>query len=238
MCRTTESTLRPITIISCHYGFLLVETNVSLPPGFWLTSPAGWLPRTGISSGTLRSAVEYGLPLPVVPELSWPVVWSLTDLTGSKDGTVRLWEWGHQQSINELRKPGAFPKVTKVLFNAQGNKVWHSPRRVCSDPSRSCSIDLISDFGTKFIVCLFISYASPLILFFFTFSLLISFLTCHLSNVSLTSVCLLFVCLSASWLKKAVGAFSWNLYHRRGSLYFERLGLGLSLRVGVTIIAL
>ena len=24
-------------------------------------SPAGWLPRTGISSGTLRSVIEYGL---------------------------------------------------------------------------------------------------------------------------------------------------------------------------------
>jgi len=46
-----------------------------------------------------------------------------TDLTGSKDGTVRLWEWGHMECINEPRKPGAFPKVTKVLFNAQGNKV-------------------------------------------------------------------------------------------------------------------
>ena len=42
----------------------LVESNGSLPPGSWLASPAGWLPRTGISSGTLRSAIEYGLPLP------------------------------------------------------------------------------------------------------------------------------------------------------------------------------
>ena len=25
---------------------------------------AGWLPRTGISSGTLRSVIEYGIPLP------------------------------------------------------------------------------------------------------------------------------------------------------------------------------
>ena len=41
----------------------LVESNGSLPPGLWLTSPAGWLRRIGISSGTLRSAVEYGLPL-------------------------------------------------------------------------------------------------------------------------------------------------------------------------------
>ena len=42
----------------------LVERNGSLPPGLWLTSPAGWLLRTGMSSGTLSSVVEYGLPLP------------------------------------------------------------------------------------------------------------------------------------------------------------------------------
>ena len=33
----------------------LAESNGSLPPGLWLPSPAGWLPSTGISSGTLRS---------------------------------------------------------------------------------------------------------------------------------------------------------------------------------------
>ena len=41
----------------------LAESNGSLPPGLWLTSPAGWLPRTGISSGAIRSAIEYWLPL-------------------------------------------------------------------------------------------------------------------------------------------------------------------------------
>ena len=40
----------------------LVESNDSLPPGLWLTSPAGWLLTTGISSGTLRSVIKYGLP--------------------------------------------------------------------------------------------------------------------------------------------------------------------------------
>ena len=39
----------------------LAESNGNLPPGLWLTSPAGWLPRTGITSGTLRSVIEYGL---------------------------------------------------------------------------------------------------------------------------------------------------------------------------------
>ena len=42
----------------------LAESNGNLPPGLWLTSPASWLPRTGISSGTIRSVIEYGLPLP------------------------------------------------------------------------------------------------------------------------------------------------------------------------------
>jgi len=39
----------------------VAESNGSLPPGLWLTSPAGWLPRTGISSVTLCSVIEYGL---------------------------------------------------------------------------------------------------------------------------------------------------------------------------------
>jgi len=40
----------------------LAESNDSLPSGLWFTSLAGWLPRTGISSGTLRSVIEYGQP--------------------------------------------------------------------------------------------------------------------------------------------------------------------------------
>jgi len=31
-------------------------------PGLWLTTSAGWLPRTRIISGTLHSVIEYGLP--------------------------------------------------------------------------------------------------------------------------------------------------------------------------------
>jgi len=39
------------------------ESNCSLPLGLWLMSPAGRLPRTGISFGTLLSVIEYRLPL-------------------------------------------------------------------------------------------------------------------------------------------------------------------------------
>jgi len=42
----------------------LAESNGSLLLGLWLKSPAGWLPRTGISSRTLCSVIEYGQPLP------------------------------------------------------------------------------------------------------------------------------------------------------------------------------
>ena len=49
----------------------LAESNGSLPSGLWFTSPAGWLPRTGISSRTLRSVIEYGLPLPFTLKIGW-----------------------------------------------------------------------------------------------------------------------------------------------------------------------
>jgi len=57
----------------------LAESNGSLAPGLWLTSPAGWLPRTWISSGTLRWVVEYGLPLPLCTygQLSKNVAWQI-----------------------------------------------------------------------------------------------------------------------------------------------------------------
>jgi len=53
----------------------LVESNGSLPPGLWHRSPAGWLPRTAVSSGTLRS-----FPVRNYLYLWWP--W----------GTI-VWDW-------------------------------------------------------------------------------------------------------------------------------------------------
>ena len=48
----------------------LMENNGSLPPGLWLTSPTGGLPRNGISSGSLCSAIEYWLPWPFLPRFA------------------------------------------------------------------------------------------------------------------------------------------------------------------------
>ena len=63
----------------------LPGSNGSLPPGLWLTSPAGWLPRTGISSGTLRSVIEYGLLLPI---LCWFYLKNFQMLSVKKNITI------------------------------------------------------------------------------------------------------------------------------------------------------
>ncbi|XP_022257757.1 dmX-like protein 2 isoform X5 [Limulus polyphemus] len=43
-------------------------------------------------------------------------------LSGAQDGSLQMWEWGHQQGVSSPRQPGTFAKVTNVLFNVQGNK--------------------------------------------------------------------------------------------------------------------
>lgn len=46
----------------------------------------------------------------------------LTDLSGSQDGSVNLWEWKHQSALASPRSSGTFAKVTKITFNQIGNK--------------------------------------------------------------------------------------------------------------------
>ncbi|XP_053689152.1 dmX-like protein 2 isoform X2 [Sabethes cyaneus] len=43
-------------------------------------------------------------------------------LTGGQDGSVQLWEWGHQQVVCTPRPPGTFAKVTRCRFSQHGNK--------------------------------------------------------------------------------------------------------------------
>lgn len=44
------------------------------------------------------------------------------DLTGSQDGSVQMWEWGHTQAVTVARPSGTFAKVTRVRFSQHGNK--------------------------------------------------------------------------------------------------------------------
>lgn len=43
-------------------------------------------------------------------------------LTGGQDGSVQIWEWGHQQPVCSPRPSGTFAKVTRCRFSEQGNK--------------------------------------------------------------------------------------------------------------------
>lgn len=49
-------------------------------------------------------------------------MFSVTDLTGAQDGSVRMFEWGHAQQITCFRS-GGNSRVTRMRFNYQGNKV-------------------------------------------------------------------------------------------------------------------
>ena len=103
----------------------LAESNGSLPPGLWLTSHAGWLPRTGISSGTLRSAIEYGLLLPF-----------FTYTTSTVQNTTVLASVPQQHLIHTLqaRQPKFLEhliqpeKSTSALYQPRhGNTRWRRP---------------------------------------------------------------------------------------------------------------
>ena len=76
----------------------LAESNGSLPPGLWLTSPVGWLAKTGISSGTLHSVIEYGLPI--------PFLWQKHhENHAAKYGCLRDWP-ANEMASSRLHSPG------------------------------------------------------------------------------------------------------------------------------------
>jgi hypothetical protein len=71
-----------------------------------------WLQNSGINGSIGGSHIAVHL-------------WShcyVTDLTGSQDGSVQMWEWGHNQAVSVPRPSGTFAKVTRVRFSEHGNK--------------------------------------------------------------------------------------------------------------------
>lgn len=45
------------------------------------------------------------------------------DLAGGHDGSLRIWEFGHEQEIAMYRDSGKYQRVTKVHFSPHGGKV-------------------------------------------------------------------------------------------------------------------
>uniref|UniRef100_H2XV65 RAVE complex protein Rav1 C-terminal domain-containing protein n=1 Tax=Ciona intestinalis TaxID=7719 RepID=H2XV65_CIOIN len=85
-------------------------------------------------------------------------------LTGSADGSLCMWEWGHQHRISQYRAAGQFAKVSSVHFNLLGNKLslvdgegfltlWQ-----VSSPQKSFFHHLVHDRGAS--DCCFLSSAS------------------------------------------------------------------------------
>lgn len=45
-----------------------------------------------------------------------------TDVSGSQDGSIRMWEFGHAQEITSHHTSGSYQRVTRARFSPQGNK--------------------------------------------------------------------------------------------------------------------
>lgn len=45
------------------------------------------------------------------------------DLTGSADGSVRMFEFGTPKPVSVLRPAGSGPGITQIRFTQHGNKV-------------------------------------------------------------------------------------------------------------------
>ena len=97
----------------------LTRRHLQLPPGLWLTSPAGWLPRTCISSGTIRSEIEYGLPLPLFS--AWGVDLTRHSGEGVLAGVVLT---GHRWDL-ALRRAYIHASDGHALFAANSQNLTH-----------------------------------------------------------------------------------------------------------------
>ena len=49
-----------------------------------------------------------------------------SDLTGSLDGSVTMWEFGIPRPVAMQRQPGMGGSVTKIRFTSEGNKVYYT----------------------------------------------------------------------------------------------------------------
>ena len=107
----------------------LAESNGSLPPRLWLTSPAGWLPRTGISSRTLRSAIEYGLPLPCTIITCVCCMWMVDISVGStadaghsrtSPSQSELLPW----AVWQLTPTWSIPALTRTPIRRRRGRNW------------------------------------------------------------------------------------------------------------------
>nr|XP_034195930.1 dmX-like protein 2 isoform X6 [Osmia lignaria] len=103
-------------------SFLVIQTAADRPLLAQSPQPNSPQPQSGIASQSGRGAsVILKHKIDGIRRISSHPLLPLY-LTGSQDGSVSLWEWGHQTAVATPRPPGTFAKVTRVRFSQHGNK--------------------------------------------------------------------------------------------------------------------
>ncbi|KAG8041870.1 hypothetical protein G9C98_007174 [Cotesia typhae] len=103
-------------------SFLVIQTAADRPLLAQNPLPNTPQPQSGIASQSGRGAsVILKHKTDGIRRLSAHPLLPLY-LTGSQDGSVSLWEWGHQTAVSTPRPAGTFAKVTRVHFSQHGNK--------------------------------------------------------------------------------------------------------------------
>ncbi|KXJ78276.1 hypothetical protein RP20_CCG005091 [Aedes albopictus] len=96
----------------------LVNTSINAAQNFGVPSS----PQPGIAGQSGRGAsVVLKHKVDNIKRMSAHPLMPLY-LTGGQDGSVQMWEWGHQQVVCTPRPPGTFAKVTRCRFSQHGNK--------------------------------------------------------------------------------------------------------------------
>ncbi|XP_034938961.1 dmX-like protein 2 isoform X2 [Chelonus insularis] len=103
-------------------SFLVIQTAADRPLLAQNPLPNTPQPQSGIASQSGRGAsVILKHKIDGIRRVSAHPLLPLY-LTGSQDGSVSLWEWGHQTAVSTPRPAGTFAKVTRVHFSQHGNK--------------------------------------------------------------------------------------------------------------------
>ncbi|KAG7196962.1 hypothetical protein KM043_000228 [Ampulex compressa] len=103
-------------------SFLVIQTAADRPLLAQNPQPNSPQPQSGIASQSGRGAsVILKHKIDGIRRISSHPLLPLY-LTGSQDGSVSLWEWGHQTAVATPRPAGTFAKVTRVRFSQHGNK--------------------------------------------------------------------------------------------------------------------
>ena len=189
----------------------LAESNGSLSLGLWLTSAAGLLRRTGISPGTLRSAVEYWLSFPLS---GWPTGGS-TGLTGGQSlmCVIDVWQRRTAQDARRLQteQSARWPGQPRSSARGQRSEAWLS-----AEGSRQ-----IPGISLSYSACLLSGHITELYIVWCELSrgkLSPTLATAHYSSpdnaVGLVAQFVLSGYVKLGWLLDAV---AWKFSHRPGN---------------------